>query len=414
MDVKLMKEFEELEGLGENVEDDASQADEDDDDNSLRPVNASNLTTVEIEEAMDKRNLKRTGFPDTDRDLLQKVFDEEFKAELEEVKARRKEARRRAARQAGLQRRRVLMERMLQEEQDELSHNYQIGMMVDLIKDNMVGPSIRVDINSVSGRSLAKALWLNTSITCLDLSSNGINDHCGSYLARILKKNNTLVKLELDNNQLGPETCRAFGESLRVNKSLVYLSLDSNPLTLTSSNPSVKPSLNGFLSMADAFKFNKTLRTLNLWRTHITAAGGTALANSLEANNTILFCDVGYAGLDLIDVKRIADKMDKNLAGYEINERRRRDDVVQTVVREKTRKEKEEEQTKQKELSQWLETRRNQRAEARVNAELDRIEALRLEEEEKARLIAADKERERKEAEEAAAKKNKKKGKGKK
>jgi len=366
-----MKEFEELEGLGDNVEDDASQMDDDDDDNSLRPVNATNLTSLEIEEAMDKRNLKRTGFPDTDRDLLQKVFDEEFKAELEEVKARRKEARRRAARQAGLQRRRVLMEKMLQEEQDELSHNYQIGMMVDLIKDNMVGSSLRVEINSVSGRSLAKALWLNTSITCLDLSSNGINDHCGSYLARILKKNNTIVKLELDNNLLGPETCRAFGESLRVNKSLVLLSLDSNPLTTTAgSNASVKPNLNGFLGLADALKYNKTLRTLNLWRTHITATGGNALANALEDNNTILFCDVGYAGLDLIDVKRIADRMDQNLAGYEVNERKRRDDEVQLIVREKTRKEKEEELTKQKELSNWLETRRDQRAEARVNAEV--------------------------------------------
>lgn len=39
---------------------------------------------------MEKRSLKGTGFPDTDRELLQNAFDQEFAVELEEIKKRRK------------------------------------------------------------------------------------------------------------------------------------------------------------------------------------------------------------------------------------------------------------------------------------------------------------------------------------
>ena len=311
---------------------------------------------------MEKRNLKTTGFPDTDREILQRAFDEEFKQDLEDARARRREGRRRAARQAGLQRRRVLMERMLQEEQDELARDHQTGMMIELIKDNMVDASVRVDINSISARSLAKAMWSNNTITCLDLSSNGLNDHSGSYLARILKRNSTIIKMELDNNKLGPKTCQAFGESLRVNTSLIYLSLDSNPLTIDS-NPSrhahatskdnsnsnnnapketIHTGYAGFMYFADSLRYNKTLKSLNLWRTGIGAQCGATLANCLEDNDTLLFCDVGYCGMELIDVKRIADKKDQNLANYESKERNARMDAAAQLEKEKKRIEYEE------------------------------------------------------------------------
>jgi hypothetical protein len=179
---------------------------------------------------MEKRGIKTTGFPDTDRDLLQKEFDEEFKVDLDNARAIKKEVKRRAARQAGLQRRRMQMEKTLQEEHDELSRYHQVDMLLELVKENKLTASARLDLNSICARSLAKALWVNETITCLDLSSNDLSDHSGSYLARILKKNKTIKKLEFDNNQFGPLTCTAFSEALRVNKTLTYLSLDSNPL----------------------------------------------------------------------------------------------------------------------------------------------------------------------------------------
>ena len=50
---------------------------------------------------LEKRGIKSTGFPEIDRDRLQKEFDEEFKRDLEFEKARRKEVKRRALQQEG-------------------------------------------------------------------------------------------------------------------------------------------------------------------------------------------------------------------------------------------------------------------------------------------------------------------------
>lgn len=285
---------------------------------------------------MDKRGLQTTGFQDSDREILQKAFDEDFKQDLEAARARRREAKRRSARQAGLQRRRMAMERLLQEEEDNLAKNNQTGLLVALIKANKMDPSIRVDLNSVGCRSLAKALWDNTTVTCLDLSSNDLNDHAGSYLARILKRNNTIAKLELDNNLFGPNTCLAFSEALKVNKSLVYLSLDSNPLTSGGTN------YNGFIEFVKSLRYNSTLKSLNLWRVGAGSQGGQALASSIRANHTLLFCDISHNSIDMIDVKKIADQLDMNLGSYASNERSRRNDEAKETEREAKFKKQEE------------------------------------------------------------------------
>jgi hypothetical protein len=279
---------------------------------------------------MEKRGLATTGFLDSDREKLQKAFDEEAKIKAEEERAARLERSRRRALQEGLRKRRQLMERTLQEEQDELSKNYQVGMVIDLIKDNSVEPAVRLDVNSITARSLAKALTINSTVTCLDLSSNELNDHAGSYLARALKRNNALKKIELDNNQLGRKTISALGDSLRTNTSLVTLSLDSNPLFVGYENEA-----EAIGPLKEALRVNKTLTSLNLWRTGIGSLHGAMLANAVEANDTLLFCDVGHNEIDLSDVKRIADKLDANLAAYEAAERIRR---AQALTEEEKRK----------------------------------------------------------------------------
>jgi len=262
--------------------------------------------------------------------MLQHAFDEEFKNDLEEMKAKKREKLRKQAQQLGLQKRRMMMERTLQEEQDELARNHQIGMMMDLIKENMVGASLRMNVNSISARSLAKAMWVNDTILCLDLSSNDLNDHAGTYLARILKRNSTLKKLELDNNQLGPKSCQAFGESLKVNSSVVYLSLDSNPLV-------TDHELQGFKILTESLKSNRTLTSLNLWRSGVKESAGKLLASALEENETLLFCDIGHNGIHIGDVKKITDKLDENLAHYEKQERARR--VNEQLQAERSQKE---------------------------------------------------------------------------
>ena len=375
------------------------------------------------------RGQKPSGFPDRDKEILQALFDEEFKADVENRIARRNEARRRALQQATLKRRRQLMEKTLQEEQDELVKNPQVAMMIDLIKDNMTADTVKIDVNSISARSLAKAMWANNTITCLDLSTNQINDHAGSYIARILKRNNTLKKLDLDNNQLGPKTCQAFGESLKINNSLQALNLDSNPLT----GPSNNHDFVGIEQFADSLTVNTSLTSINLWRTGIHSKGGSALAKALLKNSSILFFDVGHNAIDMCDMKDIANKLDNNLICYQDKERRRRNDMATDQEREQKRIDAENALKKQQELQKWLALRREQRAEERRQNEVritdfmpclfvrllyvfqeQRIDAERKEFEENQRLEHMRLEAEAKAREEAEAKKAKKKDKKKK
>ena len=193
--------------------------------------------------------------------------------------------------------------------------------MLEHIKANNTTPALRIEVNSVSARSLAKAMWVNDTITCLDLSSIDLNDHAGCYLARILKHNQTIKKIELDNNKLGSKACQAFGESLLTNTSLTYLSLDSNQIA-------TYQDMNGLKALADAVRINTTLTSLNLWRCGINVGGGNILAGGIEDNDTLLFCDIGHNNIETADVKRIVDKLDANLAAYERAERQRRKDAV--------------------------------------------------------------------------------------
>lgn len=268
---------------------------------------------------MERRKIEPTGFPDTDRERLQKVYDQDAKAREIEEFAKIRERRRRAAQQAGLQKRRLQMEETLQEEQDELARNHQVGMMINLIKENATPSQIRIDVNSVSARSLAKAMRVNNTITCLDISSNQLNDHAGSYLARILARNKSLKKVELDNNHLGPKALLAFGESLKTNTTLEYLSLESNPVF------SIVDNFKGAKAISEALRVNRSLTSLNLWKTGMKEKDGEFIAEALDFNNSILFLDIGHNSVKMKEMKLIADKLDRNLAAFETNERIRRD-----------------------------------------------------------------------------------------
>merc|ERR1719313_655279 len=114
------------------------------------------------------------------------------------------EKRARAKKQAGLQRKRMIMERQLKEEQDAVAKDKQIELwLVNLRQDNTES-SARIDVNSIAARALAKAMWNNESLTSLDLCRNHLSDFAGSCVARMLRRNDALKKLELDENELGP------------------------------------------------------------------------------------------------------------------------------------------------------------------------------------------------------------------
>lgn len=420
MDVNLMRDFEELEGMNVQEEENApiggGAADADEDDENFRPVNCATLSSADIFYELEKRNIKSTGFPDTDKDLLQKAFDAEFEADREDARARRKEAKRRAALQAGLQKRRMLMESTLQEEQDALALDHQVTMMLELVRENNTATTMRLDVNSVTARVLAKAMWANNTITCLDLSSNNLNDHAGSYLARILKRNFTLKKLELDDNNFGPRTCAAFGESLRVNTSLVYLSLDSNPLVVGSDgvpagvnvNVAEEPEVfdvSGIAALAASLRENTSLTSLNLWRCNIPSNGGPCIADAMECNKSVLFLEIGGNQVNLSDAKRVAACLDANLADYEASERSRRAAETDKVKKEAAQQAVVEKAKQDEEIKLWLQNRREGRAEERRAEEEQRVlEAIQEAEDAAKRLEQERKAAAAKAAEEAAKK----------
>lgn len=415
MDMNLMRDFEDFEGNAESEGTDkvnsnsAAAVEEEEDDDELRPINCASLPSADIFGELEKRNIKSTGFPDTDREILQKAFDEEFKNSLEEMKIKRREAKRRAQLQAGLQKRRMLMEKTLQEEQDALAKNHQLSLMLEMVRENMVQSAIRLDLDSISARVLAKAMWANNTVTCLDLSSNHLNDHAGSYLARIIKRNFSLKKLELDNNNFGVRTCAAFGESLKINNTLIYLSLDSNPLV----DDDVQD-VSGIKAMSDALRTNTTLTSLNLWRTRISAEGGVHLANAMEENNTVLFLEIGHNKINMSDIKRVADKLDMNLASFEAGERAKRINLQTDAERNRKLQEQEEQIKKDAALKIWLQERREQRAEERRTREEERILEAQQEAADKAKAEAEQRKAAAKKAEEEAAKKKEKAAKAKK
>ena len=325
-DAKLMSEWEEFEGIQENFSNMSIDDDGVEDSKSLMTQNASHLDANEVAAALSERRFVPSGFPEIDREKLQQIFNEEYKVQEEKARLERIETRKKAAQQAGLQRRRMEMEQKLFEEIEELADNFQISSVIKRIKDNVeIIPTLKLDVNSVSARALAKAMWLNSSVICLDLSSNHLNDNAGAYIARILKRNNTLKKMELDNNEFGPNCARAFAESLAMNTSLIYLSLDSNPLVRTVED---KADVSGLEEFAKALTLNSTLKFLNLWRTNLGLLGGEAIANGLDGNTTILSCDVGHNAIHTLTAMRIASRLDENLAAYEANERARESDLL--------------------------------------------------------------------------------------
>lgn len=192
----------------------------------LRPPNAADFSNARLQEELEGRKIRPTGFRDQDVATLQRLLGDEFELEKENLIQQQREAKEMAVKQAGLQRRRAQLEKQLQEEKQEVAKDSRIEHWLTLIKRNATPHTARIELNSITARALAKAMWTNTSLVCLDLSRNNLDDFAGAYIAKLLKRNRSLVKLELESNQLGPQSCKAFSEALATNATLVHLSLE--------------------------------------------------------------------------------------------------------------------------------------------------------------------------------------------
>ena len=83
------------------------------------------------------------------------------------------------------------------------------------------------------------------------------------------------------------------------------------------------------------------------------AADGELLASALDHNHVLLFVDIGHNGVKMREMKRMADKLDKNLAAYERAERIRREDALTDEQRHKKLQDELDAVQKDKELKEW-------------------------------------------------------------
>ena len=177
---------------------------------------------------------------------------------------------------------------------------------MNTIKNNQTRDACRIECDSIVCRALAKALWSSSSITCLDLSRNGLSDFAGAQLGRMLKRNTSIGTLDVSENRFGPRCCRSVGDALTVNTTLRALNMETNPLTNESTDQT------GVVALAKALGSNTTLTRLNMWRCDLGTAAGAAIADALVANETLIDFDVGHGGILELDAQRIADRIAHN------------------------------------------------------------------------------------------------------
>ena len=114
---RMFAEFEDLESR-----DDSQEQHEDDDDFEIEPMDASAMTVHDIRQELERRGmgLQIKGFHQEDSRTLQAEFDKDHDEYVATKRRERQEAKQLAFKQAGLQKRRMLMESQIQEEQVSL------------------------------------------------------------------------------------------------------------------------------------------------------------------------------------------------------------------------------------------------------------------------------------------------------
>ncbi|KAG6579866.1 LRR-containing protein [Phytophthora cinnamomi] len=262
-------------------------------------------------------------------------------------------------------------------------------------------------VNSIGARALCKTLAFTHSLRSLNLSRNALDDATGKWLALLLKRNTSLRRLELESNCLGPLAAKDLAEALSTNESLEYLNLESNPLTDEEKN------FSGVTALGNMLAKNKTLRTLNLWRTRLGGEGGKQLALGLARNTTLVCLDVGNNRIATLDAVSLDVQLKKNRVVFEqqrLQQLKFREAQWKAADKERERQDK---LAKRQEDEEWMEKRKLEREQDRAMLEEERQRVLKMEED-RLRQIAARKAAEFAAKAEMEKKKKKKKGGGKK
>ncbi|OWZ13336.1 hypothetical protein PHMEG_00013362 [Phytophthora megakarya] len=373
------------------------------------PPDAFALAQNEIRREMIDRGIQPKGFYNDDAARLQEEFNREHASEKESrVQQKTQFAAKNYLRET-VHRRRLEREKEVREEVEEIAKNPQLEVWLGLAKADKTPKHADLHVSSIGARTLCKTLAFTHSLRSLNLSRNALDDATGKWLALLLKRNTSLRRLELESNCLGSLAAKDLAEALSSNESLEYLNLESNPLT------DEEKDFSGAAALGNMLTKNKTLRTLNLWRTRLGVEGGKQLAQGL-ARNTILVClDVGNNRITTSDAVSLDLQLKKNralLEQHQLQQLKFHEAQAKAADKEHERQEKE---AKNQEDEEWMEERKLEREKDRALLEDERQRTLKLEEDRqrqvaarKAAEFAAKAEMEKKKKKKGVAKKKKK------
>lgn len=200
-----------------------------------RPIAAS-LSAKQLQDELDRRGLRPTGFTTQDARLLQGYLDAEYDAEVDSHRLRKAEIDANRKRDRELAAETERLERESAEEKTAVSNDTTLDGWINLVSTD-AGPE-HMTIRGVipAGiRAFVKALAAsgNTTLRSLDMCRCGLGDDVGTCLGALLSANSALRRLELDGNCLGPMTMLALRDGALANPTcaLASLSLEGCPVT---------------------------------------------------------------------------------------------------------------------------------------------------------------------------------------
>ena len=207
---------------------------------------------------------------------------------------------------------------------------YTFGSHLDITALNLRNVGLR------SVRYLCEALTVNTTVTNLDLCSNGIGDPGAACLSAAIKVNTVLTNLDLCGNNVGDSGAAFLSDAIKVSTVLTNLDLSENNIGASgaaSLSDAIKVNTvltnldlswnnigySGAAFLSDAIKVNTVLTNLNLSGNNIGASGAASLSDAIKVNTVLTNLDlrgnnIGYSGAaslsDAIKVNTVLTNLD--------------------------------------------------------------------------------------------------------
>ncbi|KAF9577007.1 hypothetical protein BGW38_008081, partial [Lunasporangiospora selenospora] len=179
-----------------------------------------------------------------------------------------------------------------------------IGIIIKALKTNSTLTTLDLFSNGIGddgAKALAEALKINSALTNLYLNHNSIGVNGAKALAESLKVNSTLTTLDSYNNIIGDDGAKALAEALKINSTLTTLCMGHNNIGDDGAN-----------TLADALKINSTLTTLKLEQNNIGDDGAKALAETLKINSALTTLYLNHNNIGDDGAKALAEALKIN------------------------------------------------------------------------------------------------------